>query len=122
MAGSFDIIIEQGSTWSMQMLIEDIVAGVATPRDLTGYTGAMKIKASASSTTELASASFALSATPIDGKFTLSLSALQTSGIPTTGATFNAYADYVYDVTLTSGGVTKRIVNGLARVSPGVTK
>jgi hypothetical protein len=109
-AGTYNISIEQGSTWSLSLAV-DSSAGIDL--NLTGYTFAAKLAKShyddnpVSVTAALSNAS--------EGKFLLSLTASQTSLL-------DAAIEYIYDVEITSAsGVVTRLIQGRATISAGVT-
>jgi hypothetical protein len=118
-AGTKNIVIEQGSTFSMKMTFTD---SVNAPIDVSSWTFKGQIKESASSTTTTADFSFANSSNTNDKVVTLS--PLITAGIPaaaSTGAT-KKNKIYAYDIEATKGdGTVVRILQGTATLSPEVT-
>jgi hypothetical protein len=108
MATKANIIIDQGSTFSTTIFITDD-AGLAI--DLTGYTGASKIKKHYTSSN---SHSFTVSVTGNVGVISLSMTSNQTSNI--------VPGRYVYDIELTSpASAVSRVVEGIVTVTPQVT-
>jgi hypothetical protein len=60
---------------------------------------------------------------PTTGKLTVSLTAAQTASIPAGEDITDIRSKYVYDIEIIDGsGVVKRIIDGLAYVSPEVTR
>lgn len=118
-AGVLDITIEQGSNFSLVVRLKDDSGNAL---DLTGYTMRGQIRASCASATTI----IALTCTNTDptlGQFSCTLTAAQTTALVTTGATFDEYVEYVYDVEIVSaGGVVTRVLNGAAFLSPEATK
>jgi len=108
MATKANIIIDQGSTFSTTIFITND-EGVAI--DLTGYTGASKMKKHYTSSN---SHTFTVSVTGVTGVVTLSMTANQTSNI--------VAGRYVYDVELTNtSNVVSRVIEGIVTVTPQVT-
>jgi hypothetical protein len=109
MATKANIIIDQGTTFSTDIYLTD---DNGDPIDLTGYTGASKIRKHYTSSN---SQSFSVSLNTTYGYVTLSLSASNTSNL-TAGR-------YLYDVEVTSSSnVVSRIVEGIVTVTPQVTR
>lgn len=108
MAARVNITIDQGTTFSTVYDVND-EDGVAV--DLSSYTAnAMMRKAYSSSN---AAATFATQLA--NGSVTISLTANQTGGI--------VAGRYVYDVEVVDGsGVVSRLVEGIATVTPQVTR
>ena len=111
--GRYNMKVYQGSTFSLapQWKIDGTYVNV------TGYTAAMSVKnspSSVSSIIDLTSANGRITVGTTDGKFTLALTAAQTTGL-TAG-------NYVYDLEVTSpGGVVTRLLEGGFTVYEGVT-
>jgi hypothetical protein len=111
-AGIYDIVIEQGATFSKQLVLKN---ADNSPRDLTGLDLVRgQIRKSYTDSTFYA---FAFSVT--DNEITWTMPAETTATIASTQA--NTF--YVYDVELVFlGGTVERLLQGKARVSPEVTK
>ena len=108
MATKANIVMDQGSTFSTTIFIADD-AGLAI--DLTGYTGASKMKKHYTSSN---SHTFTVSVTGSVGVLSLSMTSNQTSNI--------VPGRYVYDVELTSpANVISRVLEGIVTVTPQVT-
>lgn len=111
--GRYNMKVYQGSTFSLapQWKIDGTYVTV------TGYTAALSVKNSPTSTTtiiELTSANGRITVGTTDGKFTLALTAATTTGL--------AAGNYVYDLEVTSpGGVVTRLLEGGFIVYEGVT-
>jgi hypothetical protein len=111
MAAKANIVIDQGADFSTTITVTDNAGAVV---DLTGYTGRGQIRKHYTSETAV---DFDVSfGTPkSDGKVTLSLTNAQTTNMEP--------GRYVYDAEIiTGGGVVSRLVEGLATVTPEVTR
>jgi len=105
-----NLFIDQGTDFSITVDVTDSAGAVL---NMTGYSAAGQIRKTYESSA--ISATFGTSIQASDGKVTLSLTDTITSAI---GA-----GRYVYDLNITSsGGVTTRVVEGQAIVTPGVTR
>ena len=110
MASISNIFIDQGTDFSITV---DVTQADGAPLNLTGYSAAAQIRKTYGSSN--VSAVFTTSISAAAGQVTLSLTDTQTSGL-TAGR-------YVYDLNITSGaGVTTRVVEGQAIITPGVTR
>lgn len=110
MSGTVNLTIEQGSTFSRLITIQD---ESQTPVNITGNTFAGQIrKRHASDTVE---ATFTCTVTDgAAGKLTVALTDEQTAAIPS--------GDWVYDIEWYNGTVTGRLLEGSVYVSPEVTR
>lgn len=112
-AGSYDLILEQGATFSQSMNWS--IDGV--PVNLNTYTAKMQVRKTAYHTSAVATfttddASITLNSS---GNITLSKSAADASSIPA--------GVYVYDLELTSSnGTVKRLLEGAFTVNAEVTR
>ena len=107
MAAVHNLYIDQGADFSADIGIFD---DSNTAWNLSGYTGAAKIKKSYSSSTS----------TP----FTVSVNAAGTISLSLTSTATSTLAEgrYLYDVVITSaGGAKTRVIEGLVTINPGVT-
>ena len=120
-AGNYDILVEQGATFLLTITIKD-VTGV--PVDLTGQTFRGKIKKSFADVAAQANFTCTLANQLTDpGKVSISLSATDTAGIVlNTQGTTRVLTTMAYDIESESAGVVKRWLQGLAKISPEVTK
>jgi hypothetical protein len=123
-AGTYDILIEQGATFSVVLSLKDenFVA-----LDLTGLTFRGYIKKSFTDVNAAAQFSFnILNQTDPEtkGKVEVSLSATQTAAIATSASgTSRVITVMVYDIeSETPSGTVVRWLQGEAKVSPEVTK
>ena len=106
-----NLFIDQGTDFSVTVDVSDATGGVL---DLTGYSAAAQIRKTYGSSSTSAVFSTNLG-TPSQGKVTMSLTDAQTSALES--------GRYVYDLNITSGGgVTTRVVEGQAIITPGVTR
>lgn len=105
-----NLYIDQGTDFSVTVDVTDTVGDIL---DLSGYSAAAQIRKTYSSSS--VSATFSTSIAELSGQVTLSLTDTQTSAIEA--------GRYVYDLNITSGGgITTRVVEGQAIVTPGVTR
>lgn len=109
MATKANLVIDQGSTYSVTLDLTDENGDVI---DLNGYVANSQIRKWYTSSTP--SASFTTSINAASGELTLSLTANQTSNL--------VAGRYVYDVEITQSDVVSRIVEGIVTVTPQVTK
>jgi len=104
-----NLYIDQGTDFSITVDVTDSAGDIL---DLNGYTAAAQIRKTYSSST--VSATFGTSIAAATGQVTLSLDDTQTAAL-------NA-GRYVYDLNITSGSNTTRVIEGQAIVTPGVTR
>jgi len=113
-ATTYDILIEQGATYSQSITYKD--NGVAV--NLTGYTARMQVRATleaASALIELTTANSRIALGGAAGTITLTISATDTAAL-TSGRG-------VYDLELVSGaGIVTRLLQGVATISRNVTR
>ena len=111
MANISNIYIDQGSDYSS---VVTVTTANGLPLDLTGYTGKSQVRKSYSS-----SLAYTFTCDVIDaaaGKIRISMVAAYTETIPP--------GRWLYDVeiTQTSSGKRKRVVEGIATVTPQITQ
>ena len=110
MAAYSEITIEQYSDFSTTVNVDDIQGN---PMNLTGYSASSQIRKSYYSTT--ATSFDASISNALTGEITLSLPSANTGDL--------SAGRYVYDLVITSPTNEKtRVVEGIAVVTPGVTK
>lgn len=114
-AGSYDITIEQGATFTRQMTVTQN----GSAWNITGYTVRMQIRSDPASSTIILTCSTGsdgriVLTTPASGIFTITISAATT-------ATLTA-GEYVYDLELESASVVTRLLEGRCMISAEVTK
>ena len=123
-AGRYNLLIEQGSTYELELQYKDS-NGVAV--DLTGYSGRLQIRPSIGSPTAYLCLSSSLNAdgtglnfsgsnnntSPISGSIGIYISATTSSLL-----TFNTG---VYDLEISSGSFTTRLLQGNVQLSKEVT-
>lgn len=112
-AGLYDLTIEAGATFNLSLTYED-ERGQAV--DLTGYTGRMQLRESATAATvviELTTANGRLSIDIPNGQINLTVAAADTTGLSGSG---------VYDLELVNGTVVERLIEGTYTISPNVTR
>jgi hypothetical protein len=104
-----NLLIDQGSTYTNTLVLVDTFNQQI---DYSGYSGQGQLRKYYTSSTAV---SFAVNTdNAAAGEITLSLTAEQTSDI--------AAGRYVYDVELTNGDVVTRVLEGMATVTPEVTR
>ena len=105
-----NLYIDQGTDFSITVDVTDSAGDIL---DLSNYTASAQIRKTYSSST--VSETFSTTVSELAGQVTLSLTDTQTSGLEG--------GRYVYDLNITSnGGVTTRVIEGQAIVTPGVTR
>lgn len=109
MAEKTNLVIDQGSTYSSNVVLKDINGD---PVPLSGYTANSQMRRWYTSSN--VTASFATSINTATGTITLSLSSAQTAAIPS--------GRYVYDVEISDGSIVTRVAEGIVTVTPEVTK
>lgn len=108
MAAKANIVVDQGTTFSTELLLED---DAGDPINLTGYSVQGQIRKWYTSSNVV---SFVATVpTPTNGIIKLSLTANTTLGMD--------YGRYVYDVITVSSGTVSRIVEGILTITPEVT-
>lgn len=110
-AGYTNLKIESGATFSITIELDN---ADGTNLNLTGFTGACKIRKSYYSNFNVYNLTVTIDSPPTDGKITISATATQT-------ATFKP-GRYVYDVELINGSEITRVLEGIAEVRPNATK
>lgn len=105
-----NIFIDQHTDFSITVDVTDATGNVL---NLTGYTAAAA-QMRKTYTSSSASATFTTSISASDGKVTLSLTDTQSGALEP--------GRYVYDMTVTSGSTTTRVIEGQAIVTPSVTR
>jgi hypothetical protein len=109
MATIQNLYIDQGTTYSLSLLVDD---QNGDSKDLTDYTVAAQMRKSYYSTTAI---NFGAEiSSPLDGEITISLTATNSSAIKA--------GRYVYDIEITGEGETLRVLEGIVVVNPEVTK
>ena len=111
MAAIANLTIDQGTTFSSDVTIKDAAGNLF---DLTGYGAEAKMAQGYASTRTRTNITATINADPTTGIVTLSLTSAQTSAL-------DAPARYVYDLEVTSGGTTTRVIEGIINVRPSVT-
>ncbi len=115
MAANYDITIEQGATFQLNLIWKDS-AGV--PIDLTGYTAKMQVRqryASDDAVLSLSTTAGTIVLGGVAGTINITGPAADTAAI--------TIKQGVYDVELTSaGGIVTRLIEGCVAISPEVTR
>lgn len=109
MAQIQNIYIDQGTTFSLSLVVND---QSGDPKDLSDYTVAAQMRKSYYTNTSINFTSEV--SLPLDGEVTISLTAVQTSAIKA--------GRYVYDIEITGEDETLRVLEGIVVINPEVTK
>lgn len=116
MAATVNLVINQGATYSKRVVWK--AGSPAIPVNLSGFSAAMQIRRSLSSSTPvltLTSAGGDIALEPSTGAITINISSEETKKLPA--------GRYVYDLETTGlGGEITRLMKGTATVSAEVTK
>lgn len=111
MSNTYDISVEQGSSFDLSFTVTD-ASGI--PMNLSGYTATGKLKYSYGSTGLLLNLSPVIDASYVSGLVNISLTPTQTASLPITKA--------VYDIeVISSGGYVVKAGKGYAEIAPEVT-
>lgn len=126
LTAAFDIYINQGATFYLgcQWVIRNSITKKEKPVDLTGYIVRCQLRKAANSTAIVKEMTGTIENAQ-EGRFSISMSAEETSTLSATGKHWQDYDYLVYDVELVANnglGEVERILNGIARVSPNVTR
>lgn len=117
-AATFDLSIEQGTTFVREFVWKTDVNGVQTPVNLTSYTARMQIRRTSASSTILFEATTANGKLTIpnytDGKIVLTVTANE--------STAWKWREAVYDLEVQVGDTVTRLLNGAVEVIPEVTR
>jgi hypothetical protein len=110
------IVIEQGANFAFSFVVLD---AACEPRDLTGWKGRMQIREThdaPAALIDLDDVNGGVSVNAATGRVSVTATAAQTQ-------TLSAPSAFVYDIVGTaSTGEVDRWVEGVARISPGVTR
>lgn len=104
-----NLYIDQGTDYSITIDCTDSSGEIL---NLTGYTAAAQVRKTYQSST--ISATFGTAITAATGKVIMTLTDTQTAALSS--------GRYVYDLNITSGETTTRVVEGQAIITPGVTR
>lgn len=117
---SYTLKIRQGEDF--EKYFQWCLADGVTPVPLAGMVGRCQIRNGANNTGIIQTVTVKNMAAPGWG-YKLSLTAAQTSAIPTTGIDFADVEIYTFDVEFTdSAGLIYRVLNGPVEISPEVTR
>ena len=110
MAAEYNITIDKGSDYVLQLAVPDA--------NLVGATARGSIKKTAQGEKL---ADFVIAVNPPSG-LTISLPSNVSDEIPTTGKAWNYYTTYYYDIEIVfADGRVKRLLNGEVKISPNIT-
>ena len=110
MSGKLDLIIEQGATFTRTITIKDTND---TAIDISTDTFAGQVRKRHQSATAEATFSFSIT-NGAGGEVTATISATDTAAMDA--------GDFVYDIEWTSGSTVTRLMEGVATVTPEVTR
>ena len=114
----YDIIINQGDDYSLQMIISD---SKEAPIDITGYKFTCKVRKTAESQEIITEAKCVIHDAQ-NGILNINFSSSDTGNIDTDGEYYEETNSYYYDVQQTNtNGQKERIIQGKFIVSPGVS-
>lgn len=118
-AGTYDLSVDQGADWFWTITWKvGSTARSSTPKNTTGFTARMQVRAKYDSPTAVVSLNSVGSqglTVSSNGIFSLHLTAAQTSNIPS--------GKYIYDVeAISPTGVVTKLARGAFRVIPEVTR
>ena len=109
-AGTYNLSIEQGSSWQLQM---DVDSTAGNDLNITGYTFASKLAKSHYDENPVSMTSTIINTAT--GTLRLNLTPAQTAAL-------DPAVEYIYDVQMTSPtGIVTRLIQGRATISAGVT-
>jgi hypothetical protein len=106
MSSKLNLVIEQGTDFYQNIIVED---DNDDPLSANGYTANGSMRKSFQATS-----SFPIDCTLTTGNLSIEMNAASTSSIPA--------GRYVYDIKLVKAGVTVRLIEGVATVTPAVTR
>lgn len=109
-AGKLNIFVEQGATWTRTLELKD---SESNPINITGKTFRGQIRKSAADPNILAAFTFSITSGS-GGVVQATLSATTTTAIPGQNC--------VYDMEMVDGSTVTRILEGVAFISPNVTR
>jgi len=117
-AGKYNFIIEQGTTFTLELQYKD---SNSVPVDLTGYTGRMQIRPTIGSPTSYLTLSSSIQPdgtgitfpTPVSGTINLYISAISSSQL--------TFDQGVYDLEIATGNTVTRLIQGNVQLSKEVT-
>ena len=112
-AGIYDITIDQGSDYSLGLVLKD---SLDVPMDLTGYSARAQIRPKKDSTTLTASFVCAINSPPTDGAITVTLSNAVSADI--TAGTYY----YDLEVYTPNDSYVQRLIEGKAKIRQEVTR
>lgn len=125
-AANLDILIEQGANFKRTLKFTDNASPTPNQIDLTGYVYEAKLR----KTIDAATAILNFTCTVLNqvtnpGEMTMELTAVQTSSIPVKAqkTQIRVVEPFAYDLEVTyPSGFKERILQGVANVSPEVTR
>ena len=116
MSAKYNLICEQAATFNFQFQVLNNTTNGSTPWNLTSYTGTMTVRPFVGSSTTTVVASTANGRMVFDalnGRITVTIDSATTEGF--------APGRYSYDLVVTTGVTTTRLLEGKFTVTGGVT-
>jgi len=112
-AGTYDIVVDQGSDYTLEVTVKDDDSSVS---DLTGYSARAQLRPKRASSTLTASFICTIADDPTTGKIEMTLSNSVSKDI--------AAGSYYYDLEIytSSDAIVKRILQGKVTVTQEVTR
>jgi len=120
-AGRYNILIEQGATFNLQLFLKD---ANGDPIDVAGWTGCGQIRRTHNDNSPVQEFTVTFPLPTTDGQVLIALTPSQTQGIAVDRQS-NATGPqiYYYDIFLTrADGFVFRLIEGEAKVSPSITR
>lgn len=109
-AGKYNILIQQGATFNLSVIMKD---GYGAVTDLSGYTARSQIREKVDSPTPLVTITCSIP-TPQNGRILMTIPAATTTALN--------YKSAVYDLEIEKDGVIDRVLQGNAVLSKEVTR
>lgn len=116
MSAKYNLVCEQATTFNFQFQVLNNTTAGSTPWDLSTYSGTMTVRpfVGSSTTTVVASTANGLMVLdPLNGRITVTISDETTADF--------AAGRYVYDLVVSTGQTTTRLLEGKFTVTAGVT-
>lgn len=116
MSAKYNLVCEQATTFNFQFQVLNNTTSGSTPWNLTSYSGTMTVRPFVGSSTTTVVASTAngrMVFDAINGRITVTIAASTTEDF--------AASRYVYDLVVTTGATTTRLLEGKFTVTAGVT-
>ena len=116
MSAKYNLVCDQATTFNFQFQVLNNTTSGSTPWNLATYSATMTVRPFAGASTTTVVASTANGRIVLDapnGRITVTIDATTTAGF--------AAGRYAYDLVVTTGATTTRLLEGKFTVTPGVT-